>query len=68
MLRLKKKVRAEDIGQLELELVTERQVGRYGSCSTEYVRDVRPGRPEMCAFAFIAICNVSFILRLFGGV
>ena len=28
------KVRAGDIGQLDLELATERQVGRHGSCST----------------------------------
>ncbi len=35
---MRKRIRAEDIGQLELGLAPERQVGRHGSCSVKYVR------------------------------
>jgi len=37
---------------------------RYGSCSTEYVRDVRPGRPELSLSEVIANCKSSGFLRL----
>jgi len=39
------KIRAEDIGQLEL-LEPERQVGRHGACSTEYREGREAVMPE----------------------
>jgi len=62
---MKKELRAEAIGQLSLDLrlASERQGGRHGACSTEYVRGREAGEPGDPLFAGIANRNVSFLLQ-----
>ena len=56
--------RAEHIDQLLLDLGwVERQVGRHGPCSTEYVRGREAGEPADRRSGVIANCNRSVILQ-----
>ena len=56
-------IRAEAIGQLALSLDSDRQGGRPGTCSTEYVRGREAGEAGDPSKAFIAKRDSSFILH-----
>ena len=55
-------IRAEDIGQLVLELEADRQVGKHGSCSTEYVRGREAVMPQSGLEINLAVCEDHCLL------
>ena len=60
------RVKPAEIGQMELWPPDQVVASGYGFCSTKYVRDVRPMRPELEHRVDTANCNSSFIMRLEG--
>ena len=57
-----KRIQAGDIGQLELELAIERQVGRPGSCSVKHVRGREAVMPQSGLIKSLAECEVPCVL------
>ena len=56
-------IRAEDIGQMELGLEADRQVGRHGSCGCEHHEGREAVMPESGLEIDLAECEDSFVLR-----